>query len=876
VVEPNRLSTYLERIEEESHQVDSSKFVVRLDGGPVVLPKIFLQILQKSVGSSLRRFLEQPSFTKLSWSENNTLPYPKFADAYENFCIENGLDEEMVDSVLGVAILADFFLKVEPSSGSDCLGLCNIRWVVNDSLRPMPSNPTATSLDKFIRERCVLSNHAADFIMFHDFQDTYISWCNERGYSIELLTPSVFQKQFGVVQRSLPARQLSRLSQQQSQRSIVERLFSVGIVPEFFLNSMKKWWWRETFYSFIHATILIFSPMAFIIPGFITEYLFSISFAINHTSTIFSPATNLQYMLWVYPWQIVFEPHSHISGIVYIVMCIWFILDVEIILHFWVDPIEEGLTRILLPSTWQQGRPKWWLGPRRLFHQFSFAVSVICLVSWFAYCFLVLVWFILAACIKPELYLPYATASFAFITFAFSKGNDLSSMQQMVKKAILDATKTELGEYLSDSQSVAVNSAANSFLSGLSSSVANAEVVDSATAIVKRTIDQSKELSSALENVAGVEPMTLALLMAFNDESAEEVARQFGIKYHVLKLVIAACHRNEELVLKHFQLICDDRNVQCDTAHVNALVAAVKASVKVCEDPTDDSKQGHLEIVMRDVFDAFFRYEQAKDVLNRSNLDQSSFSSVRQYQVFVGRVFNLIIGLASSRQQCIQEFVMLLRDLCARVPEGGIAVICALIKGLSGIDVDESLDIIGGGDFVPTDCRELIQALAGPNPIFAYVLQRWHGIHFSTLRKLKSTEVLNQFIRPRRFAELKMFVEEMGPASDPRKEFPSALDAFIDSISDPEVGEPRPTKLDEWRAKRRHPGELCIPAKKSARLFCINDHLNTGVRERICKHDGICYYNHWSCCGAVDNILICRNISSGMYILGWGFLPAID
>jgi hypothetical protein len=81
------------------------------------LPDVLIQFAKKSLGSSLRMFLKSPAFTNLTW-EGNQLTMSEFGAAYDQFCVQEALDEEQLwDNADADRIFKDFALKIEKNSG---------------------------------------------------------------------------------------------------------------------------------------------------------------------------------------------------------------------------------------------------------------------------------------------------------------------------------------------------------------------------------------------------------------------------------------------------------------------------------------------------------------------------------------------------------------------------------------------------------------------------------------------------------------------------------------------------------------------------------------------------------------------------------------
>ncbi len=105
-------------------------------------------------------------------------------------------------------------------------------------------------------------------------------------------------------------------------------------------------------------------------------------------------------------------------------------------------------------TTWEEFYT--WLGRkfRRGFQFFTNLLNFLCMCTYFGYIVLVLIWFIFGACVKPELYLSYAAAAGALVTFAAAKANDLQSLQTQLKEYINEMTKEVINELLAESKAI--------------------------------------------------------------------------------------------------------------------------------------------------------------------------------------------------------------------------------------------------------------------------------------------------------------------------------------------------------------------------------------------------------------------------------------
>jgi hypothetical protein len=410
-----------------------------------------------------------------------------FAEMYDDFCTKTSLIEEPLDVPVAEDIFKEFCLKVENVVGEPGLGLTKIKWLKAGNEGQDLSGVNASSLHKFVKAKCMLSDHESDFIFLLDFESKYKEWCSMHDLSPDVITPSMLQKTYGINQKAITARRLVKVTyeaQQQSQSlpSRIKQNLLFYFSADGLLALLEIWFFRDFFTAIVQTIVLLSAPLAIAIPAIITEFFFSTTFAINQSSTIVHADQSLQFTLFVNPYILLIEPNSHVQGCSIVTVACWFLIGIEAILHYTTDPVVEKIKSILVPQPLQEHYTQDQIGNsifmffvhiqrllikvRQGYKWFIKFLVFALLGAWLGYIVLALVWFIFAACVKPELYLPYATAAAAFITFVAGKANSLENLQREIKELVMKLTQSQLNELLSESKSLVTTVASKDVLSG--------------------------------------------------------------------------------------------------------------------------------------------------------------------------------------------------------------------------------------------------------------------------------------------------------------------------------------------------------------------------------------------------------------------------
>ncbi len=688
-------------------------------------------------------------------------------------------------------------------------------------------------------------------------QALYKEWCRINSEPLELLTPSLLQANYGISQKAIASRYLTRVFGEDQQLSFNERVHDAlarFFSAETLLNMLRVWWVRDLLTGLFQTVIILGAPMAVIVPAYITDAFFTVSFQINRRTTIYSPDQNLLFMMFVNPWQLVVEPHSHIQAAAAISLSVWLLLILEALMTYAVDPIEENIKRLLVPRPppAHQSFPQSWLYPiRRYIRLFVKGVCALLLCSWLGYAVLVCVWFIFGACIKPELFLPYATAAVAFITFALGKANSLQTVQREIRELVLKSTQHELSELLADSKSLANKVFSGQVLSGQLQAF-DSDILDSATATVSSIAGSSKDIMALFNGVVDLDFQNIAKLMSFNEEAIVGLAQKWGIKPSIVTLMIAASHRDEMRVLKSLEVVCKEAGIDVQHDVIVTILNLVKCGIKVAESSDDAEARVQFDFATQDIFNTLINSELVESMMKQANPDLPvDFASVRKYKAFLSMIFNAVVGLLRGDSD-ISALSNVFSDFCEDITSS-VLELRAKLMDLQVSSQFLQLILASSSGQTESSVPEVIDL----------ILSRWKWIPLETLVQLSEPSVLPNIAK--HFKVLRALVDTMRrqPIEDLRVAFPGALDAFIAGLSNDGAA------LDTWKQQRLgHRGFWCTgwSCKRKPRDVEEEDEESKGTESKANSKDGamlmslICVHapmgrdgnHHWSCCGSTQ------------------------
>ena len=104
----------------------------------------------------------------------------------------------------------------------------------------------------------------------------------------------------------------------------------------------------------------------------------------------------------------------------------------------------------------------------------------------------------------------------------------------------------------------------------------SSEILDQATATVNKVLNESQELMAQF-GVAGIDFQDIAMLMSFNEEAIVKLAEKWSINPSIVRLLLAAAHRDEKKVLDALENLCVSANVHFPRPIISAVVNLAKA-----------------------------------------------------------------------------------------------------------------------------------------------------------------------------------------------------------------------------------------------------------------------------------------------------------
>jgi hypothetical protein len=421
------------------------------------LPDFLIEIYRKSAGSSLDKFLKQ---TKL-FKQHSEVSLSEFSKHYEAFVQEQELPEQLLDSRESLALFQEFHIHIESRSNNSTIALTHVRFKEDTATNTL-SSATATSsssssssaataavdprsnvgsgsagpgglaagaagvdarvssLNAFYRSKCVPSPHDSDFIFLDAFMEQYKTFCeNSRPpLRMELVTDNLLKNEFGISQHRMSVRFLIQDHMEVTQEPFFLKQWCTRVRAN--MLSLDAWSTRDFFTVLVQLGIIFVLPLATSFPCIVSEYVYVSTCAIDVGNRM-----SLNEIM-TRPWHMVFYNGDQVNLqnliLVWLSFVFYAVMLLDLVFTIVFDPLEDKQMFAFRPRHvvwWERGRCcqtfKLWM----VVHYLATAFAMVYFASMFGYAVMVSVWFVLGACIRPEVYLAYAAAASSLITFSF-------------------------------------------------------------------------------------------------------------------------------------------------------------------------------------------------------------------------------------------------------------------------------------------------------------------------------------------------------------------------------------------------------------------------------------------------------------------------
>jgi hypothetical protein len=504
---------------------------------------------------------------------------------------------------------------------------------------------------------------------------------------MDLVTDNLLQHEFGISQHRMAVRFLIQDHMEATQEPFFLKRWCTRVRAN--MLNIEAWSTRDFVTVLMQLAIIGVLPIATSFPSFVSEYVYVSTSAIHIDNRI--PLHDF----FARPWSILLYNSDQVNLqnllLVWLSCVFYAVMLIDLLLVIVLDPLEDKHMFAFRPRQvvlWEKGHCcktfKVWL----VFHYLATAFAMVYFASIFGYAVMVSVWFVLGACIRPEVYLAYAAAASSLITFALAKIHEFKTLQDTLRKSVFDMATKELESLLGNQKAIDLEGDVDKFLHGdlhnLSitsafTSAAYQQLLDVSTAKVRDVVDQFLD-PQALQLI-GVSIQTLAKLHAGDDSAIIELASSWGVDAEIVRLLLSVTRMNVPAMLAQLRAVCKRADIDISEELIVALFEFVKATLSSSAGASKRAEQlaaiqAELKISASRMFNALVSSSKLEQRLQQElgGTAKVEFASLREYIAFFSSMFDTVVSLM---QGDISPFYKLLEELGGKAPLQALALLNA-------------------------------------------------------------------------------------------------------------------------------------------------------------------------------------------------------